>query len=555
MVIKEHDPNLKDKRPHALAAKYNIPLPNVKRWIKDRVAILQSVGKDESCTKKRRLGGGRPGFFPELEQELTEWISECNKNGLIVKEKYIVNESLNIAARLADLNPLYEDFKGSKGWLAGFKARHALVSRRHTSTRCLPPDARATSLKFMSDVQTLIEEKNILPKNILNADQVPRFYENQGSATIVPKGTRNVFLRKASSSHKKLTATFLINSEGKLEHTHVLLSKLQKVPADIKMRSTLRVQVNSTGMWSCAILDDYMMNVILKRPESSLLKQPVLLIIDSFSPHVLVANSKKFEKYNVFIIIVPPNLTNLLQPLDVVVNKSFQSNYNEQYDRYIRDASATQENRTKAGNIKIPTHKMTIDWIQNWATSVNCEMVKKAFIVCGIVRAEHYKVENLHAPLQELVSDEFDEFMWNHNHSSLICADENFEFNEDNYFNPNHAATSFLEGIHMLKERHLEEKSDFYDWLPQYILDIKRLIAAKWNIVLDEADDTLLKAGNLLGTNLDIHAVAIMEDIEIKIVEIDSECKLIGTTILNRMEDESKIVEFLQVGEYFLVKV
>jgi hypothetical protein len=60
--------------------------------------------------------------------------------------------------------------------------------------------------------------------------------------------------------------------------------------------------------------------------------------MDSYGPHITLAQSKKYEKRNIFIELVPPNMTGVLQPLDVAVNKSFQDSFGTCYDTYIADA-------------------------------------------------------------------------------------------------------------------------------------------------------------------------------------------------------------------------
>jgi hypothetical protein len=53
------------------------------------------------------------------------------------------------------------------------------------------------------------------------------------------------------------------------------------------------VAVNETGIWRT--LDGYVYVVILKRPETSLLLKPVLLIIDLYGPHKKLADSKNMK--------------------------------------------------------------------------------------------------------------------------------------------------------------------------------------------------------------------------------------------------------------------
>jgi hypothetical protein len=55
---------------------------------------------------------------------------------------------------------------------------------------------------------------------------------------------------------------------------HLLFSKLKKNP---KVYKEVLVAVNETGMRSTNILEEYVEEILLKRPQTSLLKEPVLI--------------------------------------------------------------------------------------------------------------------------------------------------------------------------------------------------------------------------------------------------------------------------------------
>lgn len=82
------------------------------------------------------------------------------------------------------------------------------------------------------------------------------------------------------------------------------------------------------------------MKLYVKGQQTSLLREPVLLLIDSYEPHVKLVSSRKYVKFNVFVRLIPPGFTPLLQPLDVAVNKAFQRIYNDmcKYNSYLEQA-------------------------------------------------------------------------------------------------------------------------------------------------------------------------------------------------------------------------
>ncbi|KAG5671787.1 hypothetical protein PVAND_001963 [Polypedilum vanderplanki] len=412
----------------ALSRKHNVSVANVKRWVdqRDKLSEQQSSNKPKSIANRKRVdGGGQKESFPELEEKLYAWIKDCNNS----------------------------------------------VSRRQTSSRILPTNARGKAYDFLNKIKTLIIEKGIEPKNILNFDQTPRFYEQETTSTITTKGSRNVLLKKASANHKKLTVTFLINAAGKLLHTHVLLSKLKKVPSDIKKTNNFSADINVTGMWSKAVLDKYIQDVILKRPETNLLRQPTLLIIDAFSPHVTLAESKRLETYNIYIEIIPPSMTNLLQPIDVVLNKSFQSYYNNKHNDYIRAAINDEKFKTKAGNLKTPSHTQAVEWIKSWANDVSKEMIEKAFLVCGIGSFEN-NWNSLHGPLKNLLTCE-NQDTWVEENQNIFLNEKQILIDEDAYFYPiqdtTSPSTSFYKCLHKKKNSQV----DFDTWIELYVIKVE----------------------------------------------------------------------------------
>jgi hypothetical protein len=423
-MIAKYQPGVPGCGYKAVASKFNVHVSSIRDWVRQKDDLLQILnGAHQQVRVRRRLdGGGRKLFMPKLEVALVDWIEGKNKMGLRVLDQYIQAKarSMHRSVELGqDKEEFDVEFEASVGWLARFKCRHALVSRRETSSRVLPPDARTVADDFIRAVTDMIQKHKIKPSNVLNMDQVPRYFETEGHSTITKKGSKNVVIRKGGSSHKRFTATFLIGMDGHIYSPHVLFSKLKNKPT---VDARVFVDVNHTGMWSDVTINSWLDQILKRRVQTSFHREPVLLLLDAYGPHIKLIESRVLEKLNIFLLMVPKNMTSILQPLDVAINRSFQQYYGKAYDTYLEKAINDSSMQTKAGNVKVPSSLTVTKWVADWAEHhVSVEMIQKAFKVCGIVpSAASFDVNALHQPLRDLLTEEYNASAWNERYKELL---------------------------------------------------------------------------------------------------------------------------------------
>lgn len=528
----------------SVGKKRNIPESTIRDWKKKKEEFLSLVAlKDVQIRSRKRLfGGGNHAKFEKLEEIVEEFVLDRNTKGITVKNKYIMIKALKVRDELVELtresiencidvetqNDLKKHlsdllaFKASFQWCSNFKNRKKFVKRAQTSTRKLPENFREIARSFIIECNKIIQKKNISSDNILNMDQIPRYFEHEVTYTIAKKGSRDIFLRKASSSHKKFTFTPTISASGKFVNKHLLFSKLKNHPT---VTQGFDVDTNETGMWSELILKKYLKNVILKRPQTSLLKQPTLLLLDSYPVHVKVFNELSTsyeEKYNITLKLIPPNMTGMLQMIDVGLGKSFQSHFNEKYDNYVSDALDDEKNRTRKGNIKMPNYVTVSKWIKDWSEGRTLDDIKKTFEVCGVFPeydpTTDYEI--LHLPLRDCFKTDFDLEKWIAEYKDQILGEITSNFFDENFdqweFTDNHSLWSTLHSALQVDKTYKEWEKEIKENVQKFIL------SSDWlQEHFDEEEKKRFENGLLTESKIELVALVATLNTDLKLILLD----------------------------------
>lgn len=411
------------------AANKGIEESVIRRWAKQKENLQKVMkdqnGKSKSIRKLRRIPRKRIGQFPALDLLVNEWIILRNTHGIKVKDEYIVTLGKKARDQLLK-NVVGEDerealkaFGASKIWCHRFKGRFGFVSRRHTTTHKMPEDFRDIAVNFIKGFQELCKEHNVKRSHIINFDQVPRYFENNMSTTIAKSGSREILLNKSSTSHKRFTYTPFITASGKVLLTHALFSNLVNIP---KHHPGVKVSVNKTGMWNEEVLNKFIREAVKLSRGMFDQNSKVIVVLDSYGVHTKFVREKSelFASENVFFVIIPPRLTGLLQPLDVALNRGFQQFFNDCSDAYQHESITQDVNKTKKGNVKMPSCELVTQWTHDYCKSLSVQQIQKAFDVCGLVPEQDYDIQKLHTPLREILELKMSVEDWLSRHASLV---------------------------------------------------------------------------------------------------------------------------------------
>ena len=135
------------------------------------------------------------------------------------------------------------------------------------------------------------------------------------------------------------------------------------------------------------ILNPYLIH---KRAKLNLASnQHALCIFDNFKGQLTDEVLKLLEDSHIDIVFVPPNCTDMLQPLDLSVNKSAKDYLKSRFQQWYSDQIFQQQNDTSLQPVKFPMQVMRplgAQWIFDffYYMQSNPDIVRNGFRVAGI---------------------------------------------------------------------------------------------------------------------------------------------------------------------------
>lgn len=141
----------------------------------------------------------KPSMYEELDKAMLEWFNQQREKGNPI--------SGSICAKWAEFFfyalGMDGDFNHSAGWLTRFKQRHSI---REINIRNERLNGYETAVEeFYNNCQNFIEQENLEPEQIYNADETGLFWKCLPSRTSIMKGKCTI------SGHKLVEERVTIN--------------------------------------------------------------------------------------------------------------------------------------------------------------------------------------------------------------------------------------------------------------------------------------------------------------------------------------------------------
>jgi hypothetical protein len=278
-------------------------------------------------TKPFVLEKGRQTYLTmEMEQKLVTTAKYMASNGMGMSKTKFLKLALQHINFIRGAAPPLTHL--SNEWWEGMKSRHKNFGAWYPKGRNIKKRIEAEKdpenvLSFYNKFQKYNKKHNYAPHQVWNADETGSAQKERASH-IVGNRTQRDLNGRTSSLSLHMTMLACINAAGKY-FPPLFIMKGTKVDRFVfyeAMDGTMIATSNSAYI-NEAIFNGWLIRFIgFIREETDL---PQLLIIDNCTSHIRASTILLAKLNNIDLLALPPNLTHILQPLDVCMFRSFKA--------------------------------------------------------------------------------------------------------------------------------------------------------------------------------------------------------------------------------------
>lgn len=374
---------------------FEVERKNISKWKAKRDAVDCKLKRSSFKVASQTLRSS----YPEMETVLHEWIlsqrrkeAACISGIMIKRQAQIIFEQV-----YKDKSQSTQDFAASEGWKSNFLKRKNLVLRRVTTAgRDLPSDTIVTIRKFLNDCQTLRNMPDYDRKKVLICDETAIYLDAPSNYTYEEKGHRRVKATTCGAERTRVSAMFTASAAGTKLPIYIILPRKE---LNFTLPDNVVVMYKTGGTVNDDVICDYLNRIVHSYISTADISDPVLFL-DSSKCHLtskVTTECINMNKLHIGKYIIPPRMTNLLQPADVSWFKSIKNSYRQGCSSWFM-----YENRTYTvhGNAKSPGYEWCINKLSEIWRNFSVDQISNSFDKCGISSSN-----DLHSVLKHVLQE------------------------------------------------------------------------------------------------------------------------------------------------------
>lgn len=230
-------------------------------------------------------------------------------------------------------------------------------TKRKATTGKVEPSQQFLSeerLTFQKKISEAVQENDVPKSLIVNLDQTPLSYVSPGKYTFDVKGSKTVPI-KGIDDKRQITATFAISLSGEFLPLQVIYEgKTKRCLPKYEFPKEFDVTFSENHWSNTEKSVSFFEKVIfpyfkkIRKAAGYPDEQKSLVIMDTFKGQDNDDIAELCKKNHCLLVIVPHNLTNKFQPLDITVNKPAKCFIKDQYNTWYAGKVAEQLEKGKA---------------------------------------------------------------------------------------------------------------------------------------------------------------------------------------------------------------
>lgn len=261
--------------------------------------------------------GGPRVFSPQEEEGFKNHLMKLAEFGFPVTETDLRFCIKNYLSKIGRLVPKFKNNMPGQDWVKSFLDRHPMLTTRFASN--IKRVRAAVSKEIIEEYQDNLakEVENVLPTHIWNYDETNLRDDPGLKHVICRRGTK--YLEQVCNTTKSSTSVMFAGSaSGELMPPYVVY-KGEHLWDTWTLNGPKHCHYNrtSSGWFDNSTFEDWFMRLML--PRLKRLDGPKVIIGDNLASHISETVLKACAEFNIRFICLPPNSTNLTQPLDVAV--------------------------------------------------------------------------------------------------------------------------------------------------------------------------------------------------------------------------------------------
>lgn len=281
----------------------------------ENFGVPYSTVSDNVRAPTERKIGGQPVLSAVEERKLADALLLCAEWGFPFKSydvRYMVQQYLTKAGRTE--KRFKNNFPGVD-WFKSFMGRHEdlTIKLAENTKRVRAAVTYEVVQKYFTELATTMV--GVPPANIINYDET-NFCDDPGQALVVVRKGKKHAHRVIDTSKSSTSVMFAVAGDGKLLPPYIVY-KAKYMYEGWTEGGFPNARYNRTlsGWFDAETFEDWFMSIAL--PYFKSLEGNKVMLGDNLCSHLTVSVVEACENNNIKFVLLPPNSTDLLQPLDV----------------------------------------------------------------------------------------------------------------------------------------------------------------------------------------------------------------------------------------------